>query len=311
MWLFPVLFVLAIVLISVGPMVRRTRQLTHEVREFARTSYGRQISIGGKDEIGQLAQAFKDAGDEIRSHIARQEQREQTLRNFLDNTTHDVMIPLTVLQGHLSAMQERLNKTEKIDNELLTSAMSESQYITSLIHNLSVAAKIEEGAPALEWEPVNLNRLVERVIGRHRPVARQKNVSIDHTVPENPVWCDGDMTFIEQSINNVVYNAIRHNRSGGHVAVLLECSGDSDFSLRVIDDGPGIAEDDLVKLLDKCRRPDAARSREHGRHGFGLRIACQLAEMHRWSFNIKRSEYGGLQVDFVGPRADSSREQET
>jgi len=304
-WLFPVLFVLAVVLLSVAPIVRRTRQLTYEVREFARTAYSQEISVGGSDEIGELAQAFKDAGEEIRSHIASQEKREKTLRDFLDNTTHDVMIPLTVLQGHLSAMQEHLSAAKNIDAELLTSAMSESQYITSLIYNLSVAAKIEEGAPALQWEAVNLNRLVERVIGRHRPVARQKDISIDYAVPENPVWCDGDMTFIEQSVNNVVYNAIRHNLSGGHVAILLDYSGSDSFMLRVIDDGPGIPDDDLVRLLEKCRSENVARSREPGGHGLGMRIACQLASMHKWSFNLKRSEYGGLQVDFAGPRRDA------
>ena len=59
----------------------------------------------GSDEIGELARAFDEAAAEVRAHVSRVESREATLRSFVANTTHDVMLPLTVLQGHLAALQ--------------------------------------------------------------------------------------------------------------------------------------------------------------------------------------------------------------
>jgi len=301
-WLLPMLSVLVALFLSVGPIVSRVRRLTREVKASKDARYEPKISVKGRDEIAELARAFEEAGQEVRAQIAKQEQRERTLRNFLENTTHDVMIPITVLQGHLSDMADRLDSGTSVDGPLVASAMGETQYISSLIHNLSIAAKIEEGEPALQWEPVNLNELVERVAGRHRPIARQKNVSLDHAVPEEPLWTKGDVTFIEQAVNNVVYNAIRYNRAEGHVAVILEPVGERDFELRVIDDGPGIPEEEISRLVERYFRSNVARSREPQGQGLGLNIAYQLATLHHWKFQLGRSPYGGLQIEFSGPR---------
>ena len=92
-----------------------------------------------RDEIGDLARAFNAAGSEVRAYIEELEKRERSLRDFVQNTTHDVMLPLTVLKGHLVTMKERLGD----DAAVVTSAMDEAHYMAALIHNLSVAAKLE------------------------------------------------------------------------------------------------------------------------------------------------------------------------
>jgi two-component system sensor histidine kinase BaeS len=76
-------------------------------------------------------------------------------------------------------------------------------------------------------------------------------VSIDAAIPEHPVLARADVTLLEQAVSNVVYNAVRHNRPRGHVAVLLlelasdasqpGAGGKARFCIRVLDDGPGVA----------------------------------------------------------------------
>ncbi|MFY0583467.1 HAMP domain-containing protein [Cystobacter fuscus] len=99
-WLLPTVMSLVGVLLALGPVVRRLRQLTGEVKVFVRSTYQGPITVHGDDEISELARAFDEAGRAIHAQIDLKEKREQTLRTFLQNTTHDVMIPLTVLQGH-------------------------------------------------------------------------------------------------------------------------------------------------------------------------------------------------------------------
>ncbi len=112
------------------------------------------------------------------------------------------------------------------------------------------------------------------------------------------------MTFIEQAVTNVVYNAIRYNQQGGHVAVLLESTPEGMFLLRVLDDGTGIPDEDLQRLVERFYRGNAARKRETQGQGLGLNIAYQLAQLHHWQFTLIRSEFGGLQVDFQGSWID-------
>ncbi|MCA9680566.1 MAG: sensor histidine kinase, partial [Myxococcales bacterium] len=81
---------------------------------------------------------------------------------------------------------------------------------------------------------------------------------------------------LEQALGNLVLNAIRYNHEGGHVAVVLEQAGEG-FSLRVIDDGPGIPEADRRRLMARGARGDAARTREPRGQGLGLAIVFRVA----------------------------------
>ncbi|MFY0583466.1 sensor histidine kinase [Cystobacter fuscus] len=119
-------------------------------------------------------------------------------------------------------------------------------------------------------------------------------------MPEPPVLVLGDDILIEQAVSNVIYNAVRYNARGGHVAVVLEREPGATFRLRVLDDGPGIPEHELPHILERHVRGDAARTRGPGGHGLGLAIASRVTVLHGWSLKLGRSEYGGLQVDFLG-----------
>ncbi|HEY2028520.1 MAG TPA: HAMP domain-containing sensor histidine kinase [Myxococcales bacterium] len=296
-FLLPLAATLAGLLIAVGPLVRRIQKLTREVRASAQSKYEPAITVRGKDEVGDLARAFVEAGGQIRAQMSLQEERERTLRDFLDNTTHDVMIPLTVLQGHLASMAEARGAP---DAAAVDAAMSEAHYMASLIHNLGVAARIEAGEPSAKNEPLNLNEIVQRAVARHQPLARRGSVLLEFAVPEPPVWTRGDVTLAEQAVSNIVFNAVRYNRTGGHVAVTLEHAG-ARFVVRVVDDGPGIPAGERSRLMERHSRGNAARTRAPDGRGLGLNIALQVASLHSWDLRLNDSAYGGLQVEIEGP----------
>jgi signal transduction histidine kinase len=292
--------VMGAVLLAAGPIVRRIRKLTAEVRRSAASRYTEPVGIAGQDEISQLAVAFNDAGKELRTHLSSLAKREETLRSFVANTTHDVMLPLTVLQGHLTAMRNSIDSRAQPSRETVVDALEEAHYMASLVQNLGAAVKLEAGEANVKIHPVDLNGLVERVIGRHKPVARQ--VSLDFSVPEAAAWTEGDVTLIEQAVSNVVHNAVRYNNPGGHVVVILEETGSDPplFSLRVIDDGPGISDEALARIAERSFRTDEARRRCPEGLGLGLHIAKSVAARHGFSFRISRREAGGLEVEFQG-----------
>jgi two-component system, OmpR family, sensor histidine kinase BaeS len=297
LWLVPVGGVFVALLLAIGPVVRRTRRLTAAVRRSAASGFADDVAIPveGRDEITELARAFAAAGSEVRTQLAARDDRERALREFLANTTHDVMIPLTVLQAHLSSLREAP------DSKILAQAMDEAHYIGALLHNLAMAAKLDAAAPELLRGPVDLNALVARVIGRHRPIARELAIDLEAATPEQPLVTEADVTMLEQAVSNVVYNAIRHNRRGGHVAVILEAPARDRFRLRVVDDGPGIAADELSRLVERGFRGGDARTRTPDGQGLGLHITWRVARLHELELTFAPSSYGGLQVDLEGP----------
>jgi signal transduction histidine kinase len=302
-WLLPAVAVIVVVLLAVWPVVRRLGRLTRAVERAAADGFASPIPIEGHDEVAALARAFAAAGAELQAQLATKDQRERALRDFLSNTTHDVMIPLTVLQAHLATLRDGERAGTPVDHEAMTAAMDEAHYIASLLHNLGAAAKLDAGAPALHRNRVPLDRLIERICARHRPIARQLEVTLDVALPEQPVATDGDVTLLEQLVSNVVYNAIRHNRKGGHVAIILEPLAGEQFRLRVLDDGPGVPDAELARVSERGYRGDAARGRATAGQGLGLHIAHRVASVHDMKLTLGPSEFGGLQVDLVGALA--------
>ncbi|MEM7307628.1 MAG: ATP-binding protein [Planctomycetota bacterium] len=285
--------------VAAGPIVARVRRLQGEVRRAAHDGYATSVTVAGNDELAQLAREFNEAGAEVRRQFRAVEEREETLRSFVANTTHDVMIPMTVLQGHLAALRDSEGAP---DPALLHDAMAEVQYMTSLLRNLAASAKLEAQEHELERDPVELNPLVERVVARHAPIGRQKGIELNHAVPELALRAAGDLTLLEQAASNLVHNAVRYGVAGGHVAVLLAADS-ADWSLRVIDDGPGIEPELMRRLTQRAARGHEARSRHPEGQGLGLHIAREVARRHGGELLLRRSEHGGLEAELRGPLA--------
>jgi signal transduction histidine kinase len=284
--------------LSAGPVVKRIHLLTDDVRRSAAGQYADSVRVLGSDEITGLARAFNDAAGQVRSHIVSIQDREETLRAFLANTTHDVMLPLTVLQGHLARLKE-LGREPDVA-QTVTAAAEEADYMGSLLQNLTAAAKLETGAPLIEQHDVDLGGIVERVVHRHARLASARRVEIGHAVPEAPVHVQGDVTLLEQAVGNLVQNAVRHNVEGGHVAVVLDADGPDGFILRVADDGPGVAPADLPRLGERRFRTEEARQRHPEGLGVGLSIVRSVAERHGFALAFSASEPSGLTVELRG-----------
>jgi len=290
---------LGAVLLAAGPLVHRIRRLARDVRLAAADGYESPVELDGKDEVTELGDAFNAAAAELREHSLALERRERSLRDFVANTTHDVMLPLTVLQGHLVALRGCAAEGSE-EAPLVHDALEESHYMASLVQNLGTAARLEAQEPELRRDSVDLVALAERVVARHRPVAEQKGIAIEPVLPGEPLELPGDVTLLEQALGNVVHNAVRYGRRDGRVLLLLKAQGEG-FSLRVIDDGPGIPPEQLERLTDRRWRGDAARSRHPDGSGLGLAISREVALRHGLRLDLRRSEMGGLEVEFVGP----------
>jgi signal transduction histidine kinase len=288
------LVVIVVALFAAGPMVGRVRELTESVRRVG-TGAETPIRVAGDDEIAELGAAFEQSRQTIQAQLSSLREREAALRNYIANTTHDVMLPLSVLQGHLVSLQQRIDAGETLDASAIVPSIEESQYLGSLLHNLNAAARLEATEGLAHHDTIELNRLVERVVERHRPVARRKQIALDLAVPEATAELSGDLTLLEQALGNLVQNAVRYNHAGGHVAVVLR-GNRATWSLEVIDDGPGIPEAERERVLQPSFRGSEARTRHPHGMGLGLHIVSDVAKRHGLALRLSETEGGGLTV---------------
>lgn len=286
------------VAIAAWPVVRRLRRLTDQVRGTAR-EFELRVDAGGRDELVLLERAFDEVHSRIREQMVELHRREEVLRSFVRNTMHDVMVPLSVLQGHLA--QARNKALVGGDRESWAGAVQEAEYVRSILENLNTVAKLEGAVLPLPEETFGLSAIVERVVLRLRMLARARSIALDHGLPDVDPQLRGDAVLFEQAIGNLVHNAVQYSDSGGTVELLLEVEGD-EFVLRVIDEGPGLGDDELEHVLEPRFRGEEGRTRNPSGTGLGLHIARQVAERHGCTLALRRRAERGLEAELRGPR---------
>lgn len=284
---------LAAATLALGPPLRRLGQLSSAVRASSKAgALEVPADTRGEDEIGVLAGALAGAAARDRAHVNELEARDRALREYVDGTTHDLALPLTVIQGHLGALGESAERGVPADAAEVRGAAASANYLAQLSANLAAAARLEGGAP-VEKRSVDVGPIAQRVLDRLAPIARHRNVELAAALPDGPATIEGDELLLERALANLVHNAIRHRASAsepGHVAVIVQASP---LSVTVKSDGTPIDDAALASLRSGTVPPDVARTR--GR-GLGLSIVRKVAALHGLRVEFARGEGGSLEV---------------
>ena len=267
------------------PIAGRTRRFLHEARQSARTDYSSSIEIRGRDELGALASAFNEAAADSRRRAVDVKDRDEALRRFITGLNDAVARDLAELEARSTGQ-----------------AAGDAHLLSGRLDNLVATARLRMHSGPTARESVDLGEAVRAGVARHAAFARRTGVSLECAVPNAPVPVVGDPSLFEQAVSNLVENAVRFNRSGGHVSVRLgQDAANKRFLLHVSDDGPGVTDDQLARLSAVHRfRGDEGRARTPGDLGLGLAVAREVAERFQMLIAFRHPMQGGLEVELQG-----------
>lgn len=258
--------------------LRPVRKLTLAAEEIARTEDLRPIEVGGNDEIARLATAF----NQMLTALAASRDRQ---RQLVADAGHELRTPLTSLRTNLDLLAQidagdSGTMPPGARRELLDDVEAQIEELTTLIGDLVELAREEELTHVVE--PVDLAEVVERAVVRVRRRAPEVTFKLD----VDPWWVTGEANALERAVLNVLDNAAKWSPIGGTVTVTL-----SGGLLRVEDEGPGIAAEDLPHVFDRFYRSRESRSMPGS--GLGLSIVRQIAVRHSGRIEAARGSSGG------------------
>jgi signal transduction histidine kinase len=279
----------------VRPLLGRIRDLAGQAVDVG--APGARIGRGGeaRDELELVEAGLASAHARLLEDRARLEAQHQALSRHLSHVAHDLRTPIAALLLALERERARGARSEALD-----AAVADAMYLESLAENLRVETALSQDVDV--EGTASLGDIVDRVLGRLRPFAETRGVTLDAARPDDPVEVDAPELHLERAVANLVENAIRYNRPGGHVALVLEAE-DARFRLEVADDGPGAPEAVLEALLEPGYRADAARRRDRRRTGLGLTITREVAARAGLDLVLERGEPTGLVVRISGSSA--------
>lgn len=258
----------------------------HDISETASKIAGGNLAERIKvphagNELGQLAHTLNSTFDRL--HIAYEQLRAALQRqtDFTADASHELRTPVSVILAETTSTLARERTAEEY-KESLESIQRSARRMRQLTESLLALARLDSRHHS-ERVRCDVQIITRDVLENLRPLAEQHRVTLSQDL--SPVRLSANPEQIGQVIANLLSNAIHYNRPGGscRIQVALENGAPT---IRVSDDGPGIAEADLPHIFERFYRADKSRSQTNGGVGLGLAITKAIVEAHRGDISV-------------------------
>lgn len=262
-------------------MTRSLRELTAATQLLARGNLGHKVKVRSQDELGVLANSFNQMSTEMeRSYDLR--------RQMTADIAHDLRTPLSVIMGYTEALSD--GKLQG-SSEMFTVMHTEAQHLSHLIDDLKTLSLADAGELPLSCQPVSPQDLLKRTAAAHQVTAEKQGIEIGVEAASDLPLIEIDMERMVQVMGNLVSNAVRYTPAGGKI-MLCASAQNGQVSIRVIDNGSGMASEDLPYIFERSFRADKARV-QNGETGLGLAIAKSLVEAQNGSISVDSKKNEG------------------
>jgi signal transduction histidine kinase len=247
-----------------GRIAGPVRSLAAAARRIAGGHYAERVTVGAPGELGELAVSFNEMAGALESTERRRVQ-------LVGDVAHELRTPLATLDGYLEGLEDGVIRPSEETWRLLR---SEAGRLTRLVDDLAELWRAEARQLPLRIEAVDVAAVASEVVDRFRPLAAARAVRLDLRTGEAVARADRDR--VAQVLANYLSNALRHAPDGSTITVSVSASAGR-VALAVVDEGPGLARDQLDGVFERFYRVDVARSRAAGGSGIGLAIVRALA----------------------------------
>lgn len=270
--------------------------MADRARSISADQLSERLPIGNADdELGQLARVFNDT-------FARLETSFQRLKQFTANASHELRTPLTAIRsvGEVGLQEVRSPREYQ---EIIGSMLEETDRLTHVVDTLLTLSRWESGRVRPTPEQVDLRSVATEVAAQLAVLAEDRSITIDLALADRMI-VSADPVMIRQAITNVLDNAIKFSREGGHIQVFGE-TGPDDHCLIIDDEGPGIPAEQRQRVLERFYRIDGGRDRDSGGAGLGLAIVHWAMTANQGRVVIDTNDAGGARVTLILPRSDT------
>lgn len=206
-------------------------------------------------EVGAVGYALNQMLDNVSNALEARQESEMKVRQFVADASHELRTPLTAIRGYTELM--RMTEHFTPDGEKsLARVQSQSERMTTLVEDLLLLARLDEGQP-LKLSDVDLTQLAIETVSDEKVMAPDRVWHLE--LPDEPVVVRGDATQLHQVLANLLSNARKHTGPGTTVVTGVMRSADGSAVVTVTDNGSGIAPEFIGRVFARFARADAAR----------------------------------------------------
>jgi signal transduction histidine kinase/ActR/RegA family two-component response regulator len=241
------------------------------------------VALQNARHVAELDQAAK-LREELVAELAAASRRKD---RFLAVLGHELRNPLAAI--HAAHMYNVSNREHDRAQEIITHQL---ETLMRLVDDLLDISRVATGKLALQKQRLDLRDVVERARAASEHAAIQRGHRFVSNACDVPLWVDGDAVRLEQVLVNLVGNAVRYTPAGGRVSLAASRDSDGNATLRVEDDGCGIAPDLLPRIFEPFVQAEMPIHRADGGLGLGLALVKGVIDLHGGSVVIASAGSG-------------------
>lgn len=275
-------------------LTRPLHKLTAHISRWRLRNETEPLPVEGTDEIRRLSAAFNDL-------LARLAEGEAQRQRMSADVAHELRTPVTVMRGHLEAMMDGVYP---LDAAHLAVAYNQVLHLARLVEDLRLLTQAEAGKLPLNPSTFDLSSLIRAAVERFTPLATDDNITMTTTLPDAPAAVYADPHRVQQVLDNLLNNAVRHTPPDGAIAVIVT-TGESVRVSITNETATALSDDQITHLFDRFWRSEDARERDTGGSGLGLTITRELLHLQGADIHAERVD-GGLRLVFALPGVPAS-----
>jgi PAS domain S-box-containing protein len=274
-----------------APELRHVGIVFNDITERKNVDRRREMTLAQEEALRRDAEtamaALAQTQELLQQRVAELAAADRQKNEFLAILAHELRNPLVPLRNAVHIL-----KRSEGDVEVAAKARDlidrQVDHMSRLVSDLLDAARAENGQIRLQRNSMDLRVAVEHVVDHLRPIFDSKRQTLNVSVPDEPVWVDGDLTRLEQIFTNLLNNACKYTQELGTIEIGLtqeDANGAAAAIIRVTDNGDGIDAELLPNLFELFTQADRSLAHSQGGLGIGLSLVQTLVNMHGGEVN--------------------------
>ncbi len=215
----------------------------------------------------------------ILQDITRLTQLKRTTGHLLDELSHELRTPVSVIATHLHILDQP-NMTEPVKAESLKLAQKETQHMQQLVHDMLELGRLE-ARDTLDKRALDLNDVVSQTLDEIAEQATQKQIGINVEIDSHLPLVEGNEVWLKRVYLNLIDNAVKHGRSGDQINVEITSADDGVRSI-ICDTGSGIPAKHVPLVIERFHRV-----KRHGQLGSGLGLTLVSVILQRHDSHLE------------------------
>jgi signal transduction histidine kinase len=280
---------------------RRIRMHRHPTEDLeVRHRDGRWLRVsehhtgdGGCVSIRTDITALKERQEDLASRQRRADSANRAKTDFLLTMSHELRTPLNAIIGFSEVMKQQLRGPLGDERyvDYARDIFDSAKHLLAVINNILDISRIDAGRLELDEQAVVVGDEIEKALRFVEDQARAADIRVARNIEEELPLLLGDPHKIQQIVINLAGNAVQHMQDGGEVTVSARCDSDGGIVLAVADDGQGMSQEDVDRVISPFVRLSNPMIRQHDGTGLGLPLVKALVELHGGRFSLS-SEIG-------------------